>query len=360
MAEAFQVVIPLINANEPEALVAALHVAEGLYVDAGQLIAVLETTKAIQEVMADQAGFVVGLRGEAGKPIRAGDTLCWLAVDPDWRPPQTSDHQVQERGGEAPSGLRITRPALALAQAHGLTLENLPVDRLLTEADIERLLAGGGEVEAPVDEQALFVYGGGGHGKSVIDLVRAVGRFRLVGVVDDGLSADRAVLGVALLGGHEQLRELYRRGVRQAANAVGGIGDIHSRVRVFERIVQAGFACPALIHPSAVVEPSAQVSDAVQIFPSAYVGSEARIGFGSIVNTSAVVSHDCRLGDYANIAPGALLAGGVSLGERVLVGMGATLNLGVSVGAGARIGNGAVVKQSVPEAGVVRAGAVWP
>jgi acetyltransferase-like isoleucine patch superfamily enzyme len=40
--------------------------------------------------------------------------------------------------------------------------------------------------------------------------------------------------------------------------------------------------------------------------------------------------------------------------------MGATVNLRVVIGAYARIGNSAVVKQSVPEKGIVKAGAVWP
>jgi UDP-perosamine 4-acetyltransferase len=179
-------------------------------------------------------------------------------------------------------------------------------------------------------------------------------------VIDDGMAVGDQVMGVSVLGGGEELPGLAVRGASLAANAIGGVGDIMSRVRIFQRILSANFTCPTLIHPSAVVEASAMLADGVQVFPHAYVGSESVIGFGVIVNTSAVVSHDCTLEAYANVAPGALLAGGVSIGEGVLIGMGVTVNLGVKIGAGARIGNSAVIKQDVPPGVIVRAGSIWP
>ena len=145
-----------------------------------------------------------------------------------------------------------------------------------------------------------------------------------------------------------------------AVNAVGGIGSITPRLKVYERIRQAGFSFPTVIHPRAFIEPTAMVADGCQIFYNAYVGSEVKIGFGCIINTGAIVSHDCELGDYVNISPGAILAGAVTVQERSLVGMGVTINLNATIGKGSRIGNSAVVKADVPENGIVRAGAVWP
>jgi len=156
------------------------------------------------------------------------------------------------------------------------------------------------------------------------------------------------------------LPELYQQGIGQAVNAVGGIGDIKSRISVFDLISDHGFNSPTVIHASAVVEPSADISSGVQIFPYAYVGSDASIGFGVIVNTSAVVSHDCRLAQYVNISPGALLAGGVEIGYGTLIGMGVTINLGVKIGENVRIGNSATIKSDVPDGSLVKAGMIWP
>lgn len=365
MAEPLAVRVPLLNPNEPDARLVSLAVAEGQRVERGQVLCTLETTKSTADVEAQQAGFVAGLMATVGSGLRAGTVLCWIAPDLEWRPPEAGSRLTEPSHAGLPDGLRITEPALALARKLSLDLGALPLGRLLTEADVRRLAPANEELEAhlppgPISDRAILIYGAGGHGKAVLELIRADGRFESLGFVDDSLAAGGRVLDGIVLGGGEVLAVLQRRGLRHAANAVGGIGDVGSRVAVFERLAQAGLACPALVHPAAVVEASARLAEGVQVFAQAYVGSQAEIGFGAIVNTAAVISHDCRLGACANVSPGGLLAGGVDLGERVLVGMGATLNLQVRVGAGARIGNSAVVKQDVPAGGVVRAGAVWP
>ncbi len=359
MTEPLAITIPLINPNEPEAWIAALHVAEGDQVRAGEVLATLETTKSTVEVQAERAGYVAGLRAKKGEQIGAGAVLCWIADAPGWEPPA-----AEEAAPPTPEGLRITAPARKLAERMELDLEQLPSGILITEAKLREIAAERATpdpAELPeADPTALVVYGGGGHGKAVIELVRAMGGYEIAGVVDDRLPAGTEVMGVEVVGGGERLVELRNRGVGLAVNAVGGIGDISSRVGVFHKLRSAAFEFPTLVHPSAFVEPSAELGSGVQVFPHAYVGSEAVIGFGVIVNTSAVVSHDCRLEDYVNVAPGTLLAGDVHVGAQTLIGMGVTVNLSVHIGQRARVGNSAVVKAEVPAAAVVRAGAVWP
>jgi sugar O-acyltransferase (sialic acid O-acetyltransferase NeuD family) len=207
---------------------------------------------------------------------------------------------------------------------------------------------------------AMVIYGGGGHGRSIIDLVRAIGGYEIVGVIDDKLTPGLRVMDVPILGGAEVLEDLVAKGTHLAVNAVGGIGDLESRMEIFQRLQSAGFDFPPLVHPSAVVEPSARLSPGVQILPQAYVGTQASIGFGVIVNNGAILSHDCHVGDYSGFAPGAILAGEVRVGKAVQVGMGVTINLRLTIGDGARIGNGAVIKADVPANTVVHAGAIWP
>ena len=380
------VTIPLLNPNEPDALVVALHVKEGQRVSAGDLLATLETTKSAADLQAEQAGFIAGLRLAVGETARAGEILCYISDDPTWSPPEPAliSGQAGAEGSPSalpPEGLRITQPALALARQLGMDLSKLPTDRLVTESMLRaRLSQPAGKLEnsdaagfqdtgyqdtgdmdtGHIHIASIIVYGGGGHGKALIDLLRALHTYRIVGIIDDGMAAGEVIMGVPVLGGNDMLAELYAKGVRQAVNAVGGIGNIAVRIKVFQNLAEAGFGCPAVVHPVAYVENSASLAPGVQVFARAYVGSEARLGFGAIVNTGAIVSHDCVLENFANISPGALLAGEVRIGAASLVGMGATINLRVNVGAGARIGNGATVKEDVPAKGIVRAGTIWP
>jgi sugar O-acyltransferase (sialic acid O-acetyltransferase NeuD family) len=361
----YEVLIPLLNPNEPEALLAALHVQDGQQVSAGDLLCTLETTKSTAELLAEHDGFVAGLHARQGVTLRAGERLCYLAASPEWSPPV---EELSTDGGAAaatPEGLRITQPALALAQSARLDLSRLPTGILVTEKVVYALIDETAHplLEASIsafDASAILVYGGGGHGKALIDLIRTLHVYHVVAVIDDGIPVGEKILGIEVLGGAEMLANLYDQGVHLAVNAVGGIGNLPVRLKVFERLAEAAFVCPTLVHPSAVVEPSARLAAAVQVMPLAYVGSEAEVGYGAIVNTGAIVSHDCRVGNYANLSPGAILAGEVQIGSGALIGMGATVNLRAKVGSRARVGNGATVKSDVPDGGIVRAGSVWP
>jgi acetyltransferase EpsM len=364
MAEPTPIIIPLINPNEPGALLASLHFSAGQEVKKGDNICILETTKSTVEITAERDGYVVGLTSEVGQTLQAGEVLAYLADSADWTPPSAQKAKVTTHATGV-EGLRISQAALTLAQQHNLDLSQFSPDLFITENIVQQRLAqslqpGPDLSSVEIEPNSILIYGGGGHGKALIDLIRALGTFSILGIVDDGLLIGTSLMGVTVLGGSQSLIKLHEDGLQFAANAVGGIGNISSRIAVFERLQQVGLTCPTLVHPSAFIEPSASLAEGVQVMPHAYVGSESHLGFGTIVNTGAIISHDCELGQYANLSPGAILAGEVSVGEATLVGMGVTVNLRVKIGSHARIGNSATIKQDVPAGGVVRAGTIWP
>jgi acetyltransferase EpsM len=218
-------------------------------------------------------------------------------------------------------------------------------------------LTGKGPFDA---DKSVIIYGGGGHGKSLIDLVRAMGEYRIIGIVDDGLKPGTEVLGVTVLGSENALAGLRSMGITKAINAVGGIGDISARIAIFQTLRDAGFSFPRVDHPSATVEASAEIADGVQILPRAYIGTLAKLEFGVLINNGVIVSHDCVIEKHSGIAPGAVLAGEVHVGANVQIGMGVTVNLRVRIAENVSIGNSAVIKSDVPPGTAIRAGQIWP
>jgi len=367
--------VPLLNPNEREAQLVGLQVNDGDFIELGFEICTLETTKSTTSIEADAEGYIVGLHFSEGQILTAGDILCYLADSPEQALPNSSvsngrrnteEREDMEKHGEIPDGLRITKPALALARQKNLELESLPIGQLVTEEIVRDYLSESLEqvkfpvIEGDFNPMSIIIYGGGGHGKTLIELIRAMGVYQIVGIVDDGIDEIEEILNIPVVGRNDILSILYSSGVHQAVNAVGGVGDNSVRVKVFHRLSEAGYVCPPVIHPTAYLEPSASISPGVQVFAHAYIGSESRIGFGAIVNTGAIISHGCNIDDYAHISPGAILAGDVTIGNGVLIGMGTTINLGVEIGHGARIGNGVTVKQNVPAQTIIKAGTIWP
>jgi hypothetical protein len=71
-----------------------------------------------------------------------------------------------------------------------------------------------------------------------------------------------------------------------------------------------GLVLRSVVHPAAVVAPSATIGAGTLVMPGAVVNAEARIGANAIVNSGAIVEHDCEVGEGVHIAPGAVLCGG--------------------------------------------------
>jgi acetyltransferase EpsM len=357
-----EVIVPLLNANEPEARLVGIHVRDGQSVEKGALLFTLETTKAAADVESPEAGFIRMLAAE-GDTLAVGDVLALIAESPDEPVPGRRTAEPTITGEVGPADLRITKPARELAVQLGMDLGSLPTDRLVTEAVVRQFAgmsaASSSVIHRPATSAEIVIYGGGGHAKAVLEMAQAIGVFRIAGIVDDNIAVGTQVLGVPVLGGREVLGGLVDQGVRMAANGVGGIIDIGIRVRLFELLEELGFGLPILIHPRATVERSAEVGDGTQVFANAYVGSSAVLRPKCMVNTGAIVSHDCVICSYSHIAPGALLAGHVHVGERSLVGMGVTTAIGITVGSGVRVGNGAILYADVPDRTIIPAGKVW-
>lgn len=194
----------------------------------------------------------------------------------------------------------------------------------------------------------LVILGAGGHGRAVIELVRATG-IEIVGLVDAAPPA-AAMLGVPVLGTEAVLPALRASGVAMACAA---IGDNGARLAAAERLRAFGFALPALLHPSVVRAGSATVGEGAVVLPRAVLGACARVGRLAIVNTGAILEHDVELGEAAHCGPGAVLAGGVRVGARALIGAGAACRPHVTVGEAAVVGTGAAVVADVPAGAVV-------
>ena len=191
----------------------------------------------------------------------------------------------------------------------------------------------------------VVILGAGGHSKVVIDTLRLQGD-RLVALLDNNQDMRGSfVMGHRVIGGEEALDSITTEGVLAAV----GVSSIAIRHKLYDVVHAKGFRHLTLVHPSAVVAGSAELSEGCQVMAGAVVQSAARIGINAIVNTRASVDHDCVVCDHAHIGPGSVLAQNVRVGAETLIGAGATILPYVRVGDRCRVGAGAVVVANVPD-----------
>lgn len=103
-----------------------------------------------------------------------------------------------------------------------------------------------------------------------------------------------------------------------------------------------------LVHPSAVVSPSAELGAGVVVGPLVTISSQTKIGMHSRVGRSSTIGHDVSIGPHCRIGPAVSIPGNVVVHEQTMVGIGSTFIGGVEIGPRSLIGAGSVVTKSFP------------
>lgn len=183
----------------------------------------------------------------------------------------------------------------------------------------------------------ILVAGAGGHAKVVIDAAAGAG-IDVVGVL--GVPGDPAnLLGVPVV---------TDASTCDADAFIVAVGDNATRARVVDGLTALGLTAVTVVHPSAVIAPTACIGAGTFIAAGVIVNPDAVIGAHVILNTACTVDHDCDLGDFVHLGPNVSLCGGVKVGDGALFGVGSSAMPKTTVGEWAVIGAGATVVADLP------------
>jgi sugar O-acyltransferase (sialic acid O-acetyltransferase NeuD family) len=196
-------------------------------------------------------------------------------------------------------------------------------------------------------KEQIIVLGGGGHAKVVIDALNAYGKYKIAAVLDPSLKKKSKVLGVKVGGGDVELSCLFDIGIKNCVVAVGSVGNIDVRKRIYLKAKKLGFIFPVIIHPQAVVSKNASLGEGTFVSAGAAINPGVAIGVCCVINTGAVVEHDCTLGDFVHVSPNATLCGNVTVGDGTHVGAGATVIEGFAIGNNSLIGAASLVAGNI-------------
>ena len=182
----------------------------------------------------------------------------------------------------------------------------------------------------------------GGQGRVVIDTCIAAG-YEVTGILDDSPDTPPQHNGVPVLG-----RPGDWRSMADGTGFALALGQ-RERIELGSKMLAAGRALPAIVHPSAVISPSAALSAGSIVMSNCTVNANASLGQFVIVNANCSVDHDCVLELASQLGPGVIFPGSVHVGEGAFVGAGAVCLPRKRIGAWAVVGAGAVVTRDIPD-----------
>lgn len=193
----------------------------------------------------------------------------------------------------------------------------------------------------------IIIVGAGGHAAELRDYINhlnGTGRFqyRVAGFIDDDQQA-HAHYGFV----EPFLGSIADHAVRQDVDYLIGIANIKYRRRITEQLLSRGARFIGLIHPTALISPSAQIAEGVVISHNASVGPKARIGRFTILNSRCTIGHDSVLGEFNFISPQVAVSGNTSMGDENMIGTNACTIPGTTIGSRNIIAAGMVIYKPV-------------
>ena len=135
----------------------------------------------------------------------------------------------------------------------------------------------------------IILIGGGGHCKSVIDVIEQESQFVIVGIVDKSELIGTDVLGYPVIGSDSDLESLAKI-YTYALITVGQIRSPEARIKLFDLAKKAGFSLPRIISSRAYASNHTVIGDGTVVMHDAFINAGVSIGDNCIINSKGVMT----------------------------------------------------------------------
>jgi len=171
-------------------------------------------------------------------------------------------------------------------------------------------------------KEQIILIGGGGHCKSVIDVIESAEIYLIFGIIDIKENIGKRILNYEIIGCDDDIPKL----IKQCNNFHISLGHIKSnelRIKTYNNIKIQGGKFPVILSSKAYVSKYSQIAEGTIIMHNALINAGASIGFNTIINTKALIEHDAIIGNHCHISTGSIINGGVEVGDNTFFGSGA-------------------------------------
>lgn len=197
----------------------------------------------------------------------------------------------------------------------------------------------------------LILIGGGGHCKSVIDVIEDYNQYRIGGIVDIPDKVGENVLGYPVIGSDVDLNELMKQ-YRFFHITIGHILSNSVRANLFDRLNLQRIQLPVITAKDAYVSRHATIGAGCFVGHKAIINAGVVIGENTIINTGALIEHDSSIGSHCHISTMSTVNADCTIGDHSFLSSHAVINRGCVLGERTTVYSGAIVTKSFSESGI--------
>jgi acetyltransferase-like isoleucine patch superfamily enzyme len=365
------IMIPTTDVNSQTAIVTVWRVPDRSPVEAGEVVAEVETSKAVLDVMTYDSGYILRC-AEEGEEVSLLKPLAQLFPTPG----ALEEHAARlakaaTQAVPVSEQAHATEPAIRRAAQLGLDLGRFAGRELVTVKIVEAAARNGTSartqdlplpLKARGGAERVAVVGAGLGATQVIDifahgstaLTRYTRRQLAVAIIDDDEHRWAAeVAGVPVVGGTQQLERFFAEGYFDSA-VISISTSVLARTRFREVCGELGIPLTNAVDPTVRIARDVELGSGNVVCAFCHFGVGTRVGDNNFLSAYNSFDHHNILGSDISTGPGCMTSGLVRVGDRVRLGTGIFIEPHLHIGDGAQVASGAVIVNSVPPAHAVK------
>lgn len=155
----------------------------------------------------------------------------------------------------------------------------------------------------------LLILGAGGYGIAVAEAAELSRQWQEIIFVDDRWSESQKAGDYNIVSNITNLKQLDA----QYCTAIVAVGNNRLRQQWQQKLLTLGIELATIIHPHAVISPTAQIGLGVSIMAGCVIGSKTVINDGVILNIGTLLDHDVVIEAFAHLSVGVKVTSGQTI-----------------------------------------------
>jgi acetyltransferase-like isoleucine patch superfamily enzyme len=344
MNKSIEIFVERTDANSDEYILTEFLVNNGVLVNKGDIIAEVETTKAIIEVESKAKGYFYGVIDDIGKKLDYFTPVSlvfpnrndYLTYEKKSVKVKTKPKKLQEQ--------KITKKAQKLINKHSINIDEQNIIGLIRGKDIYNILNNQKTTKSNTEKydkfkdlmistkNPLVLVGPGSAADSIWEILE--NKYTLIGVVGK-IPPKITLRSENIFTTDDEFLTIFKQEKSNKKNLtiffnvginMGKLKNIVKRYSVLDLL-----NCN-VVHPNSTISKSAIIGIGNYIGPNVTIGAGSIIGDHNWLAAHANVDHHNIIGSFNLIGPGTMFSGNCSIGERNIIGAGSSFLNRVNLG----------------------------